>query len=161
MTARNPHLPGGGHSPLDALIRQALRRYGDFAVDTIDGEVALMLLEFANLILDDIEQHPYWRSDAPLEPYAALTDNRPVPDPIIVAGLLAHLSIQQQSEKRQTYFPLYQQALNTQLWRRLNGNTPIRVRPMDGGSNAKSSIPSNTVNGLPQEASTITLRRRT
>ena len=161
MTARNPHLPGAGHSPLMALVRQALRRYGDFAVSTVEGDAALMMLEFANLVIDDIEQHPYWRNEEPLEPYTALTDTRPVPDPIIVSGLLAHLSLQQQSDKQRTYFPLYQKALNEQLWRRLNGNTPIRLRPMDGGSNSRDSAMTSPINGLTQEAQPITIRRRT
>lgn len=161
MPARNPHLAEGGFSPLDALVRQALRQYGDFAVSTVDGELALMLMEFANLVLDEIEQHPYWTADEELEPYQALTDIRPVPDPIIVSGLLAHLSIQQQSEKQKTYFPLFQRMLNSQLWRRLNGNTAIRVRPMDGGSNPALSTTTNAINGLPQAAPAITLRRRT
>lgn len=161
MAERNPHLPGGGYSPLNALVRQALRRYGDFAVATVEGDTALLMLEFANLVLDDVEQHPYWTADAPLELYTALTDIRPVPDPIIVSGLLAHLAIQQQSDKQRTYFPLYQRDLNSQLWRRLNGNTPIRVRPMDGGSNASGSTRTNAINGLPQDAPALTIRRRT
>jgi hypothetical protein len=161
MPQRNPHLPGKGHSPLDALIRSALRRYGDFQADSVEGEAALLLLELANLVIDEIQQHPYWTPEDEIEPYEALTDVRAVPDPIIVAGLLAHLSIQQASAKQKTYYPLYTQTINAYLWRRLNGNTPIRMRPMDGGSNRIHSTPANRINGLPQEAPAITIRRRT
>ena len=54
----NPHIREK-HSPLESLIFQALRRYGDFSPGTLDGDVGLMFLEFANMVIDDIRMHPY------------------------------------------------------------------------------------------------------
>jgi hypothetical protein len=53
----NPHI-SEPTSDLQTLARQALRRYGDFAAGTAEGEVLLMFLEFANLVVSDIRRHP-------------------------------------------------------------------------------------------------------
>ncbi len=117
----NPHIRAT-YSPLETLIFQALRRYGDFNPGTLDGDVGLMFLEFANMVIDDI---------------------------IIVQGLLYHYALQQGSEKVSVYLPTYNTTLNRQLWRQKNGNTKIRMTVVDDGTN-KGNInngKTNTVNG--------------
>ena len=47
------------NSPLETLALQALRRFGDYNPGTVDGDVMLMFLEFANMIIGDIRMHPY------------------------------------------------------------------------------------------------------
>ena len=62
----NPHIRDK-NSPLSVLIMQTLRRYGDFHPGTVDGDVMLMMMEFANTIIDDIRQHPYHDTTKPLD----------------------------------------------------------------------------------------------
>jgi hypothetical protein len=137
------------HSPLDTLAMQALRRYGDFNPGTVDGDTILMFIEFANMVLDEIRAHPYWPNDD-LPYYEAITDARPVPDPVIIAGLLFHYAVQQQSDKAESYAPLYYKGLNLHLWHQLNGNTPIHLRQVDETATEKFRRPTNPVNGLPE-----------
>ena len=54
----NPHIRES-NSPLQTLAMQALRRFGDFHPGTVDGDVMLMFLEFANMVIDEIRLHPY------------------------------------------------------------------------------------------------------
>lgn len=162
----NPQVTNG-KSPLRTLSMQALRRFGDFNANTVDGDVLLMFLEFANIIIDDIRMHPYAPRTTvsntsgsttttstninPLSYYLSVDESRDVDDQIIVAGLLAQYSLQQSSDKVKIYMPNYQRTLNQQLWRALNGNTPIRLRVMDDGSNprningAKTSVINGTL----------------
>ena len=58
-SASNPHL-GEPYSSLQTLAFQALRRYGDMHPGTVDGEVIMMFVEFANLVLEDLRAHPYF-----------------------------------------------------------------------------------------------------
>lgn len=125
----NPHIRDD-YSPLQTLVFQALRRYGEMAPGTIDGDTALMFVEFANAILDEVRLHPY-APDAELPYYEALTCARPVPDPVMIAGLLYHYSAQQGSEKIQLYMPGFYRTMNQHLWLAWNGNTAIRLRAPD------------------------------
>jgi hypothetical protein len=137
------------HSPLDTLAMQALRRYGDFSPGTVDGDTILMFIEFANMVIDEVRAHPYW-PNTPLPYYEAITDARPIPDPVIIAGLLFHYAVQQQSDKAESYAPLYYKALNLHLWQQLNGNTPIRMRQVDDAASERFRQSTNSVNGLPE-----------
>lgn len=133
----NPHI-GRGFSPLQALIAQALRRYGEFGLGSVDGDTSLMFVEFANMVLDDIRGHVYHdRSDLPY--YTALTDTRPVADPIIIAGLLYHYSMQQTSEKVQFYMPNYFRTMNQLLWQGISGSGAIQLRVVDDGTNPRNA----------------------
>ena len=82
--------------------------------------------------------------------YQALDESRPVDDTIIVAGLLAHYSAQQGSDKLALLMPQYLQILNRQLWRSFNGNTQIKLRVVDDGTNPanKNDGKTSVKNGL-------------
>ncbi len=159
LTARpdsqtNPHIIDS-NAPLRTLSMQALRRFGDFNATTIDGDVLLMFLEFANIVIDDVRQHPYAprttysstsgdttttaTSMDVIEYYRSIEETRPINDQIIVSGLLAHYSLQQGSEKAEIYMPAYFKTMNQQLWRELNGNTKIQMRVVDDGTNPSNS----------------------
>lgn len=116
----NPHIRDK-FSPLETLIFQALRRYGEYAPGSVDGETILMMIEFANLVVEDVRRHPYW-DGTELDYYESQHDVRPIPDPIVVAGLIAHLAIQQSSQKSQIALPLYYRLLNQTLHSRNIGN---------------------------------------
>lgn len=131
----NPQIKDG-RSPLQTLCMQALRRYGEFSPGTVDGDVLLMFIDFANMVIDDIRMHPYaptsttenangTTTTVPIafNYYESLSDTRDIDDIIIVQGLLYHYAMQQGSEKLQMYMPMYHRTLNQQLWRRLNGYT--------------------------------------
>jgi len=156
----NPHITNG-NSPLRTLSMQALRRFGDFNATTVDGDVLLMFLEFANMVIDDVRMHTYAprttyssatgtsTTNDVIEYYRAVDEIRNVDDQIIVAGLLAHYSLQQGSEKAEIYMPSYYRTMNQQLWRALNGNTPIQMRVMDDGTNPTNSrgLKTSVING--------------
>lgn len=143
----NPQI-SDNYSPLSTLAMQAIRRFGDFAPGTIDGDVMLMFLEFANQIVDEVRAHPY-HDGTPLDYYQSQDDIRPIPDNIIVAGLLYQYAMQQGSEKLQLYMPNYNNTLNRQLWYNLNGNSPIQMRVMDGGTHPGNSahLKTDPING--------------
>ena len=111
----NPHIKSG-YSPLRTLCMSALRRYGEFSPGTVDGDVLLMFIEFANMVIDDIRMHPYapTKNDTDsagtnivvpvtFDYYEGLDDVREIDDVIIVQGILYHYAMQQGSEKLQFY----------------------------------------------------------
>jgi hypothetical protein len=125
------------YSPLNTLVLQAIRRYGDFHPGTVDGDVMLMFLEFANQIIDEIRMHPY-HDGSEIDYYQGPTDVRAIPDPILVQGFLYHYAVQQGSEKLQMYMPMYNRTLNQLLWNKLNGNTKIQMKVVDDGTNKRN-----------------------
>jgi len=133
----NPHIRET-HSPLNALAMQALRRFGDFHPGSVDGDVMLMFIEFANMVIDDIRAHPYY-DEVAIDYYQSPTDVRQIKDIIIVNGLLHHYAMQQGSEKIQMYMPTYFSTLNRELWQAKNGNTKIQMTVVDGGTNKAHS----------------------
>lgn len=146
-TPLNSHI-SDDYSPLETLIQQALRRYGEFSPSTMDGDVSMMFIEFANMVVDEVRNHPYHTGEA-IKYYTSLQDRRTVPDPIMVNGMLLHYAVQQGSQKVQMYAPNYFRQLNQHLWYKLNGNTNIRMRVVDGGTHRTSADGvTNTVNGL-------------
>lgn len=147
----NPHLGDGDYSSLEALIVQSLRRYGDFNSRNADGETILLLLDLANSVIDDIRTHPYWDGSV-LDYYRSPTEARSIPDAIMKAGLRFYYAEQQDSKKAQSAAAFYLRTLNSQLWYRLNGNTPIQMRVTDGGSNPSYAIgTTDTLNGTVSE----------
>ena len=139
----NPHIREK-HSPLQALAMQALRRYGDFHPGTIDGDVMLMFIDFANMIIDEVRAHPYAPLESgkttiqPIDYYVSQTDVREIKDIIIVQGLLYHYAVQQGSDKIQFYMPTYYNTLNRELWEAKNGNTKIQLAVVDDGTNKRN-----------------------
>lgn len=133
----NPHVREK-NSPLNTLSLQALRRFGDFHPSTVDGDVMLMFLEFANMVIDDVRQHPYHTATTDIDYYQSPTDIRAVDDQIIISGLLMHYAIQQASDKVEFYVPMYQRQLNEKLWHGYNGNTKIQMAVVDNGTNKRN-----------------------
>ena len=131
-SASNPHL-GEPYSSLQTLAMQALRRYGDMHPGTVDGEVIMMFIEFANLVLEDLRSHPYF-DNLEVDYYTHPTEHRNVPDQIMVAGLLYNYAVQQQSNKVEAYGPMYFRTMNRVLYNRKYGNSKIEISPHDRGS---------------------------
>ena len=100
---------------------------------TVDGEVIMMFIEFANLVLEDLRAHPYW-DNLEIDYYIHPTEHRQVPDQIMIAGLLYHYSVQQQSNKVEAYGPMYFRTMNRILFNRKYGNAKIELSPMDRGA---------------------------
>ena len=109
-SASNPHL-GEPYSSLQTLAMQSLRRYGDMHPGTVDGEVIMMFVEFANLVLEDLRSHPYF-DNLEVDYYTHPTEHRNIPDQIMVAGLLYNYAVQQQSNKVEAYGPMYFRTMN-------------------------------------------------
>jgi hypothetical protein len=128
-SANNPHL-NTPYSTLETLTFQALRRYGDMHPGTVDGEVMMMFVEFGNLIIEDLRGHPYWENPE-MDYYTHPSEVRAIPDNIIVAGLLYHYSVQQQSNKIEAYGPMYFKMMNRILYQKKYGSGKIEVSPWD------------------------------
>jgi hypothetical protein len=136
-SVNNPHL-SEPYSNLEALVFQALRRYGDMHPGTIDGEVMMMFVEFANLVIEDLRGHSYW-DNPEIDYYTHPSEQRPIPDSIVVSGLLYHYSVQQQSNKIEAYGPMYFKMMNRILYQRKFGSGKIEVSPWD-----RSQAPNGT-----------------
>lgn len=125
-TSSNPNIRDH-HSPLEDLIIKILRRYGEFNPSSVDGEVTLMMIDFANAILLDYNTHPYRTGDTPILDYISQQEARSIPDEIIMSGLLYYYSVQQMSEKMTAYRAMYYSNLNTITYYNKYGNKPILV----------------------------------
>lgn len=138
-SVHNPHLTEP-YSELQTLVMTALRRYGDGAPGAIDGELMMMFLGFANDIIEEVRAHPYWealtqKGLAPaLDYYTHPTDIRPIPDQIIVNGLIYYYALQQLSEKAGPAGPNYTRVMAQKLWQMLTGGARPQFTVVDGGS---------------------------
>lgn len=74
-------------------------------------------MDYANSVLDDVMEHPYWQKGVVIPYYNHTTEVRQVPDTLMQAGLLARLSIDQMSQKSQRYEADYYKRLNQALAR--------------------------------------------
>lgn len=128
-STNNPHL-SEPFSNLEALVFQALRRYGDMHPGTVDGEVMMMFVEFANLVIEDLRGHAYW-DNPEIDYYYHPSEMRAIPDSIMVSGLLYHYSVQQQSNKIEAYGPMYFKMMNRILYQRKYGSGKIEMSPYD------------------------------
>jgi hypothetical protein len=124
---------GNSYSELQSLIRMALRRYGDMSAGTLEGDVSLMFLEFANEIIEDIRQHPYW-GGGDLHYYKSVEERREIPDIIVLHGLMFKYAIQQESAKVKSLGPQYFRTLNGVLYNRRFGSQDINLKVVDDGS---------------------------
>lgn len=138
-----------GYSPLQDLIVQALRRFGDYAAGGAPGDLVLMMLEFANRVIDEVRAHPYGSALVDTPYYTDPTQHRPIPDNLMKSGLLYYYAIQQSSAKAQSYGQDFIRDMNRELWLALNGNTAIQMRVVDSGSNPSHSqgLTTDVVNG--------------
>ena len=112
----SPHIVNP-YAPLEQLTLTALKRYGEMSASTVEGEVQLMFLDYANTILDDVMAHPYWPVGQEVQYYNHQTEARGVPDTVMVAGLLAKFSMDQESRKAGKYEAEYYNRLNQVLAR--------------------------------------------
>ena len=131
-----PHLQDGATSRLEDLSRMVFRRYGDFSASTVEAEALSMMIELANMVVDDVRMHPYSSTALQATPYyMSMQERSIVPDNIMVAGLLFYYAEQQGSERMGTYGPKFARTMNQELWRQTAGNTKLQMRPWDGGTN--------------------------
>lgn len=129
------------YSDLRTLALQALRRYGDGAAHSVDADTLLMFIEFANAIIDEVRQHPYYADGqakglfGDIDYYVSPTDKRAIPDPIITTGLLFHYAVQQLSDtKAQAYRAMFSRTLSQQLLLLVHGPGPYELSVVDNGS---------------------------
>lgn len=123
-------------SPLEDLVRSALVRAGNFSPSRIDGEVMMMMIELGNRVIEDVRKHPYW-TGGEVDYYNDPTQNRPIPDIVMIDGLTAHYLLQQGSDKAMVFLQIYQSNLTDILWTRNYANNKITVNIKDGGSNPR------------------------
>lgn len=145
----NPHIRDN-HSPLEQLVAQALRRYGEFGISAMDTDMAMLMLDLANDVVDEVNSHPYAPA-AQVERYTHPSEAREIPDQIMVHGLLAKYSMQQGSPKAQLYAPQYMRLMNRELWHQLSGSGPIQLRVTDDGTGtARDSRKISPITGMPE-----------
>lgn len=153
-SSANPTIGGvKTNTPLENLFQSALRQFGETSVGSINGDVALLMIEFANEIIEDIRTHPYQKFNnrdgttttivTDLRYYTDKSERREIPDGIMIAGLLARYSIQQSSEKSKMFWSKYTKTMNQLLFNRWSelqgsgGNDFPAPRVTDGGSNPR------------------------
>lgn len=120
----SPHLGGGASSSLEALALRALRRYGEMAVSSAEGDAMALFLDYGNEIIDDILGHPYFPVGGVLPYYGHVSERRGIPDHIVVQGLLARHAKQQKSSKADEYLADYYAKLNQVMTRVKFGAAP-------------------------------------
>jgi len=122
-------------APLDALTLRALRRYGEMSPSTMDAETMLMFMDYANAILDDVMEHPYWKKGVVIPYYNHTTEARNVPDALIITGLLAKYAMDQDSKKAAVYGSDYLKRLNQSLTREKFGvGAQFSMQAVDNGT---------------------------
>ena len=148
-----PHKSAEG-ADLQTLMEMALANWGDGSPASLFGDMGPLFLLHANMIVEDVRQHPYWVATNEIDYYESLSDKTSIPDIIMIAGLTARHAVQQRSQNAQALYQDYYRVLNQTLWNRYNGNTKVQMRPMDGGSNPyyeQGTV--SSINGLPTESS--------
>ena len=125
----NPHIRRV-NSPLETLIMDALRRYGDFSPAGANAQTILLMLDFANSIIDEVRAHPYW-DGSDIDYYTHVSDAREIPDNILRSGLAYYYAMQQGSQKMQTLGQQFIRDLNRELYYRLHGNGPLEMTVVD------------------------------
>lgn len=118
------------YSPLDSLITEAILRFGNMAPETVDGNVRLMLLRYANSIIEDIRAHPYG-SLPDLDYYTSLSETRPIPDEIMISGLAFHYAKWNKSKETKIFFTEYQKTIGQILYQRKFGMGKIQMNTVD------------------------------
>jgi len=108
-------------APLEQLALQALRRYGEMSPSTMDADTMLDFIGYGNSVLDDVMAHPYWDKDVTIPYYTHQTDARPVPDHIVLQGILCRYAMDKESSKGPTYVNEYFLKLNQLLSRQKFG----------------------------------------
>lgn len=115
MRSLTPHLSDEEFSSLDQLAMRMLRRFGETHAGTVDGETVMMMIELANDVIDEVSAHPYWDKSKPLPYYTHYSERRPVPDNVMLNGLMAFYAEQQFSEKAEMYRAKFFHVMNRTL----------------------------------------------
>lgn len=127
------------NSSLETLALRALRRYGEMSPSTVDAETILMFMDYANNVLDDVMEHPYWQKGYEVPYYIHVTQSRPVPDSLLLAGLIAKYALDQTSAKSQKYEGDYYKRLNQMLARAKFGvGATFELMPVDYTDSAQT-----------------------
>ena len=126
VTSSNPNIRDQ-YSPLEDLIIKVLRRYGEFHPSSVDGEVYLMMIDFANSVLLDYNTHPYRTGDTEIADYISLSEARDLPDEIVMSGLIYYYSVQQMSQKMNAYRAVYYDNLHRITYHNKFGNKAITI----------------------------------
>lgn len=119
------------YSDLATLGARTMRRAGEFAPGSIDGDMSIMLIDFANEIVEELRIHPYWPKDVRLRYYQSLTDRRPIPDLIVTNGLLAKYFLQQGDKRTDAAMSTYARMANTILYDRMFGVQDLELQAVD------------------------------
>lgn len=121
----SPQLVGSApSSPLEALALRAMRRFGEMAPSTVEGDAMGLFVDYANEIIDDILGHPYFPVGGVLAYYTHASERRDIPDHIIVSGLLARHAKQQSSKRANEFLGDYYAKLNQVMTRVKFGAAP-------------------------------------
>lgn len=135
----NPHVTND-YAPLETLNLKALRRFGDMHPGTVDGDVNLMFLEFANDIVEEFNSHPYRDGLPAVEYYESLQDRRPIHDNIILNGLIYHYAFQQASAKTEIYRARFYRMMNLILNKSANGTDRFELQIFDKNNKTTGTI---------------------
>ena len=129
----SPQLVGSApSSPLEALALRAMRRFGEMAPSTVEGDAMGLFVDYANEIIDDILGHPYFPVGGELAYYTHASERRDIPDHLMTAGLLARHSSQQKSNMAGQHLADYYAKLNQIMTRVKFGAAPeFRLQAVD------------------------------
>jgi hypothetical protein len=98
-----------------------------------------MFLGYANSVLDDVMEHPYWEKGYEIPYYNHTTERRPVPDALITQGILAKYAIDKTSVKAAKYEADYYKRLNQSLMRAKFGvGASFSLMPVDYTDSAQT-----------------------
>lgn len=126
-----PQTTTGVNSPISDLISNALVQWGAGNPGSADAATVLMFLTYANQVISIVNRHPYREGMEALPYVKHPSDESPVNDLLMIAGLLHFHAEQQGSERMQIYAPKFYREMNSILWDELAGNSKISLRPMD------------------------------
>ena len=125
-----------GFAPLETLSSMALRRYGDMSTRRINGDIASLMVELANRVIDEVNMHPDREGQPTIKYYIGINDIREVHDTIVVDGLAAYYAGQQGSNKSGVLLNTFFRTLNQKLYEALaKGNPKVSIQPVEQSSN--------------------------
>lgn len=118
------------YSPLNSLIEDAFRRYGNMGIETLDGSIRLMMLRYANRIVEDVRAHPYSSLPA-LDYYVSIDETRPIPDEIVLAGISYYYAKWMRSADWRSFEADYRVSMNQIFFNRKYGSGKIEMSTID------------------------------
>lgn len=109
---------------LQTMADNTLRRYGEGAASIGDAQIALMFIDFANEILDEMMLHPYWNKGV-VEPFLHMEDRRPeISSVVMEAGLLWKYAVRQKSRNADQYAAHFFRLMNNRFYLEAFGPNP-------------------------------------